>query len=248
MASYGQKYKWYSNQFLNWQNQQKPLGAYYNKYSNQYGLNAAESALKGATQQALKQQKLIEGLEGNINTRAQSSGMSEALRAKLYASEKTPLTKQYSNLLRSQESAQTTYDLARQRVADMMDLAQSQREWKYNQFQSKLALLKELMAYDAAAVGSSGGGGSRGGSRSGSSSRGGSSVSRTGTTAKKKTPGQVMGSDLGKNIFSAVKSSSGAYRPKSTLSNILYKYIDPLYLLNTKKKSKKKTSTSSFNW
>jgi hypothetical protein len=201
------------------------------KYSRAYGVNRALDAYKGYLGQALKTQGLLKNLEGNINTRAQGAGMSEALRSKLYATEQAPLSKQYANLMSSAQTAQTGYEQARQRWQDAMDAWSQRRQARYEQilapytsFEKVAPLLQEAHTYKPPVqYASSGSGSSRssGGSRTYRTTR---TVSGGGTSTRK----------TNQSFKNALQN-----RARSDLSNILSG------LLGGKKKKK---STSGFGW
>jgi hypothetical protein len=123
----------------------------YNVYAKRYGLGRAESQLGGVVRQVGAAESRLKNLEGNVNQRIGGMGLSEAERQRMYTAERKPLSEQYTNLIASQKTAQETYNIARQRVADLMAMRESRIKNQMNAWQAKMdALSSSIPLYKAA--------------------------------------------------------------------------------------------------
>jgi hypothetical protein len=102
----------------------------YQKYSDQLGYGTQQKQQVGLASQINKTEQTLNDLEKNITSRITSlgEGMSEAQRARQYATEKKQPMEDYTNLVKQYNQGEAGLSSARTQLADLMKYAQSDQE------------------------------------------------------------------------------------------------------------------------
>jgi len=116
--------------YMNFLKSQPTAADMFKQYSDQLGISSKDAKQAGLMSQINKTEQELNDLEKNITSRITElgEGMSEAQRAREYATEKKQPMEDYTNLVKAYNQGEISLSSARQQLADLMKYSQADQK------------------------------------------------------------------------------------------------------------------------